>query len=316
MNKTRVGIIGAGGRANFQAKSILESGKGELKIVSSPVEEEAKNFAEKYKIEYALDWHKILERDDVDAVTVSTPNSTHHQIVSSALKTGKNALVEYPMALKDEDAEEMIKLAKEKNLVLWVSLTERLENPHITIKSQLNSIGEPLFAYATYIAAGLSGWYADISLRGNPFAAIQFHYIDQFRDLLGEVKEVNATMNEKEENGKLLYSASSLMLTFENGCNGFVEFGMGLPPGTGFRERIIGRKGYLDFFAGKLIRATAENKEEIPLLETKLSSDTAQYLEAILSGRGDTKTAEEGKKSLAVASAASLSAQEKRRIKL
>ena len=102
MNKVRVGIIGAGGRANFQAKSILESGKGELKIVFSPMEEEAKNFAEKYKIEYTFDWHKVIERDDLDAVTVSTPNSIHHQIVSSALKAGKNALVEYPMALRDE----------------------------------------------------------------------------------------------------------------------------------------------------------------------------------------------------------------------
>ena len=316
MEKVRVGIIGAGGRANFQAKSILESSKGELKIVSSPVEEEAKRFAEKYRIEWTLDWHKIIERDDINAVTVSTPNSTHHQIVSSALKVGKDVLVEYPMALKDEDAAEMIKLAKEKNLILWVSLTERLENPHITIKGQLNSIGEPLLAYATYIAAGLSGWYADTSLRGNPFASIQFHYIDQFRNLFGEIKEVNATMNEKEENGKLLYSASSLMLGFENGCNGFVEFGMGLPPGTGFREKVIGTKGYFDFVGGKLTRATAENKNEIPLLETKLSSDTSNYLEAIISGQGNVQTAEEGKKSLAVASAAFRSAQEGIRIKL
>lgn len=316
MDKVRVGIIGAGGRANFQAKSILESGKGELKIVFSPVEEEAKKFGEKYQIEYVLDWRKVIERGNIDAVTVSTPNSTHYEIVSGALKAGKHALVEYPMALKNEDAAEMIKLSKEKNLVLWVSLTERLENPHITIKGQLNSIGKPFFASAAYIAGGLRGWYADTSLRGDPFAALQFHFIDQFRELFGEVREVNATVNEeKGKDGKLLYTASSMMLTFKNGCNGFVEFGMGIPPGTEFREKIIGTKGYFDFVGGKLIKGTATVKEEITLLEAKLAVDTADYLNSILAGKG-MSPAEDGKKSLEVALATARSAQEGMRVKL
>ncbi|OIN96302.1 hypothetical protein AUJ66_06685 [Candidatus Desantisbacteria bacterium CG1_02_38_46] len=172
MEKVKVGIIGAGGRANFQAKSIRDSGKGEPLIVCSPVEEEAKKFAQNYQIEYTLDWKKVIENPQIDAVTVSVPNIFHYEIVSAALKAGKHALVEYPMTLSKKDAEEMIKIAQKKNLVLWVSLTERLENPHLTIKSQLSAIGKPLFAFASYIAAGLRGWYVDLSLRGDPFSAI------------------------------------------------------------------------------------------------------------------------------------------------
>jgi len=317
MEKVKVGIIGAGGRANFQAKSIRDSGKGEPLIVCSPVEEEAKKFAQNYQIEYTLDWKKVIENPQIDAVTVSVPNIFHYEIVSAALKAGKHALVEYPMTLSKKDAEEMIKIAQKKNLVLWVSLTERLENPHLTIKSQLSAIGKPLFAFASYIAAGLRGWYVDLSLRGDPFSAIQFHFIDQFRVLFGEVEEVNAAVNEKKnEEGKLIYTASNLMMTFKNGCNAFVEFGMGIPPGQDFKEKIVGTEGYFDFVGGKLTKGTKEKKEEITMLSSSLSEDTAQYLDAILSGKGDISTAIEGKNSLLVALIAKESAEKGKRVKM
>jgi len=61
MNKVKIGIIGAGGRANFQARAIVESGIGGSVIVYSPFEEEVKNFAEKYKIKYYCG--KCLDRN-------------------------------------------------------------------------------------------------------------------------------------------------------------------------------------------------------------------------------------------------------------
>lgn len=115
--KIKVGIIGAGGRANFQAKTIIESGIGEPLIVYSPFEEEVKVFSEKYNIKYTTSLEDILNNPEIEAITISTPNATHYDIAKKGLENNKNVLVEYPPTLKLEQIDELINLAKEKKLV-------------------------------------------------------------------------------------------------------------------------------------------------------------------------------------------------------
>lgn len=140
MEKIKVGIIGAGNRANFQTKSIIDSGIGEVIIVYSPFKEEVKIFSEKYGIKYTTFLEEILENPQISTVTISTPNATHYEISKRALLNNKNVLVEYPPTLKIEEMDELINIAREKNLVYWVSLTQLLENPFYTIKKILKRL--------------------------------------------------------------------------------------------------------------------------------------------------------------------------------
>jgi predicted dehydrogenase len=66
---------------------------------------------------------ELLERVDVSAVVVATPDETHYQFVSAALAAGKDVLVEKPLALSVSDAQELVELARDRELVLAVGHT-------------------------------------------------------------------------------------------------------------------------------------------------------------------------------------------------
>jgi len=80
--------------------------------------EEAATMVEGVKV--TTDYKDILLDEDVDAVMVVTGGSTHYRLARDALEAGKHVLVEKPMALNVRDAEELVKLAEEKSLVLMV----------------------------------------------------------------------------------------------------------------------------------------------------------------------------------------------------
>ena len=66
------------------------------------------------------DYHRILARNDVDAVVVATPTGTHYEIVRSALEAGKHVLCEKPLASKGRDAWDLVSLAEKRKLHLMV----------------------------------------------------------------------------------------------------------------------------------------------------------------------------------------------------
>ena len=74
-------------------------------------------------IETTNNYKDLLFSSDVDAVIVSTPASTHYKIVKDCLESGKDVLVEKPIALNSKDAEELVKLAKKKKRSLMVGHT-------------------------------------------------------------------------------------------------------------------------------------------------------------------------------------------------
>ncbi len=69
------------------------------------------------------DYHEILDDPDIDAIAVSTPVNTHFSIAKAALEAGKHVLIEKPMTDDVKKAQELVKLAQEKNLIIMVDHT-------------------------------------------------------------------------------------------------------------------------------------------------------------------------------------------------
>jgi predicted dehydrogenase len=65
----------------------------------------------------------IIQSSDIDAVVIATPVHTHFPLAKAALLAGKHVLVEKPLAGSLKESEELVALAKEKNLVLMVDHT-------------------------------------------------------------------------------------------------------------------------------------------------------------------------------------------------
>ena len=64
------------------------------------------------------DLDELLNDPDLDAIVIATPVVTHHTLSRQALEAGKHVFVEKPMALDGEDAEGLVQLAEERELVL------------------------------------------------------------------------------------------------------------------------------------------------------------------------------------------------------
>jgi len=85
-----------------------------------------------------------LLNKDVDLIVITTPNDTHYSYSLKALQAGKHVVVEKPFTIYSYEAAELIKIAKEKNLLLAVYQNRRYVSDYLTIRKilQQNLLGE------------------------------------------------------------------------------------------------------------------------------------------------------------------------------
>ncbi len=119
----RAGVVGAGFFGTFHARKYAGLQGVELKAIIDPDELRAATLAEELSTASAPRLRDVL--DGLDVVTVAAPALYHYILTKEALEAGKHVLVEKPIALKTKDADQLIALAADKNLVLQVGHQER-----------------------------------------------------------------------------------------------------------------------------------------------------------------------------------------------
>ncbi|WP_299781633.1 Gfo/Idh/MocA family oxidoreductase [uncultured Formosa sp.] len=119
----RWGIIGLGNIAHKFAKDLLTIKDAQLQAVASRSIDKAREFAETFQSIKAYDSYDTLAKDpDIDAVYIATPHSFHKAHAMLCLNHGKAVLCEKPFAMNLEEVQDMIALAKEKNVLLMEAL--------------------------------------------------------------------------------------------------------------------------------------------------------------------------------------------------
>jgi predicted dehydrogenase len=74
-------------------------------------------------IKTSVSYHSVLDNNDLDAIIIATPSSTHYSIAKDALLARKHVLIEKPMALSFSHAEELMNIANSMNLIISVDHT-------------------------------------------------------------------------------------------------------------------------------------------------------------------------------------------------
>ncbi|MFQ5977119.1 MAG: Gfo/Idh/MocA family protein [Candidatus Heimdallarchaeota archaeon] len=113
-----VGVVGAGYWGKNHLRILNEIPEANLSLIVEKDDSLAKKYSKLYKVETSQDHRGALIRDDIDAFIICTPNSTHYEIARYALDAGKHILVEKPMCLTSKNAQKLIDLAREQNVVL------------------------------------------------------------------------------------------------------------------------------------------------------------------------------------------------------
>lgn len=114
-----LGLIGLGYWGRNILRNLYELGAVRVACDTNPeiVKERKNQFP---KLEYTLYHEDILKNKDITAVAISTPATTHYELVKQALSAGKDVFVEKPLALNSKHGKELVDLAKKKKKILMV----------------------------------------------------------------------------------------------------------------------------------------------------------------------------------------------------
>ncbi|WP_422424521.1 Gfo/Idh/MocA family protein [Bacillus sp. PSXD-155] len=164
MNILKVGIIGCGSIAQHRHLPEYEANPYvQIVAVCDSNKKRAKKIANNYGVNMYTDYNELINCEELDAVSVCTPNHLHASISIAALQAGIHVLCEKPMATSKADAEMMIGAAEKSGKKLMIGHNQRFVASHQKAKQMIKSgaIGK-IYSFRTAFGhSGPENWSVD-----------------------------------------------------------------------------------------------------------------------------------------------------------
>lgn len=193
MRRLRVGVIGIGfiGAAHIEALRRL----GYVDVVAVAHKSGGEKKARQQFVPKGYDdYREMIDREELDAVHICTPNNLHFEMAMYAMKKGLSVMLEKPFTMTVEEAKELCAYAKEHQIVTGVNHSLRM-NPQVQqMKAMVRGgeIGEVFAVTGGYLQDWLFlesdwSWRLDPELSGSTraFSDIGTHWIDMVEDITG-----------------------------------------------------------------------------------------------------------------------------------
>lgn len=244
-----VAIIGAGLQAKRRVPAIFDDPDYRIKWIIDLIPEKAEILAKQTGSQFGTDWRKAVDDKEVDIVVVLTHPDSHAEISIAAMKAGKDVLCEKPISKTEEEAQEMVNVAKKTKQILKTGFNHR-HHPAIFEAYRLfqeKTIGKALFGRGLYGIAGRKGlekeWRSDPQIIiGGQFMDQGIHLVDLFRWFLGDVDKVTGfvstnywPISPQEDNGfALLHHTNGVISSIHSSLTQWINL---------FEFEIYGEKG-------------------------------------------------------------------------
>ncbi|MFP3984632.1 MAG: Gfo/Idh/MocA family protein [Candidatus Bathyarchaeia archaeon] len=314
MNKLGVAVIGVGFWGKNHARVFSELTQTELVAICDIDIKKAKAIAGQYGAEAYDDSRKLLERNDIEAVSICTWTTTHASEAMKALKAGKHLLVEKPLADTITEARKIVDFAKQANRHLMVGFIERFNPATQRAKDTLKEgeIGELVSATAKRV----SQWPERIGDVG-VVKDYAIHEIDIMRKIF---EEDPATVYAKVGNLKhtKFEDYAQIMLTFKRGKTAFMEANW-LTPDKIRNLTLTGSDAILTLnYLTQEITIESSDKTLKPRYEWRepLKLELQHFAESIIGDEAPEVTGIDGLKALIIAEAAIKSSKTGNAVKL
>ncbi|MCB9059017.1 MAG: Gfo/Idh/MocA family oxidoreductase [Calditrichae bacterium] len=258
--KINIGIIGAGrfGIHHLNAFRQMEKTSSLKLITLSDINTDVcHKYGRQFEINAYQDYRKMIESEDLTAVSIATPDHLHGDVIKYALENDLYVFVEKPLEICPNKAKEVVDLAQNKNLLLQVDFHKRYDPYHIEIKELIrqNKIGDFLYGYC-YMEDKITVprvWFPHWADETSPAWFLGTNFIDLMDWLLPyNAENVFAT----GQKGKLssigidTYDSIQAMITYQNKSTISYNFSWILPEqfpsivNQGFR--LIGSEGIVE----------------------------------------------------------------------
>lgn len=190
-------------------------------------------------VEVLTDYKELLERPDLQAVAIATPVKTHHPIAKDFLLHGKHVLIEKPFTHSYETAQELIKLAEERNLVLMVDHTFEYTAAVNKIKTIIENGELGKILYISCVRVNLGLFQPDINVVWD----LAPHDISTILYIMGEIP-VSVNCQGKAHFHPDIEDVATTTLNFKNGVIAFIHSSW-LDPNKIRRTTIVGSRRML-----------------------------------------------------------------------
>jgi len=244
-----------------------------LVAVCDVVPQKAKVMAEQFKVKNYTNMNEMMEKENIDVVSVLTESGNHAQHVINLAKYGKHIIVEKPMALSIDDADDMIMACQKNNCRLFVVKQNRFNVPVMKLREALDAgrFGKLFMGtvrvrwcrkkdYYTH-----DGWRGTWALDGGVMANQASHHVDLLEWMMGKVdsvyaKGIKASAEIEAED------TAAVILKFRNGGLGIVEATTAVRPmDLEGSLSIMGEKGTVEiggFAVNKLVHWKFEDHQK------------------------------------------------------
>ena len=187
----RIGLIGAGGMADYHVAGFRNAG-ADVVAIADPNQDVADAAADKFEISDVYDnAGDMIAREHLDAVSVITPNKFHCPLVLKALKAGLHVFCEKPPALNAKEAANMARAAKKARRTLMFDFNNRARPESVAMKAAIvrGDVGRINSAQALWIRRtgipGFGGWFTTKELSGGGPVIDLLHMIDLALHFMG-----------------------------------------------------------------------------------------------------------------------------------
>lgn len=330
MRRLKAGIIGTGmGRLHMEGYS--NDPRVEVFAICDINRKEAEESAKKYKARYVFtDYEKMFDMEEIDFVSIATPNYLHAPMSIAAFKKGKDVLCEKPMATSLKDAKAMVKAAKEAKKRLMIHMSMRFSPQFYLMKkliaqgvlggiyygksSWLRRRGTPVIDFPSTGAMARGDWFVQKKKSGGgALMDIGVHMYDLAWWMMGcpEVASVTGSSYTEitpprfKEKGirAEVDELSTVFVKFKNGASLFSEISWDAYVEPALSIQLFGNKAGMKFQDSSLILfrdeggAPATMSIEIPAQESVETS--YHYFVSAIIGK-DNKMIASGKECLKV----------------
>lgn len=223
-------IVGCGHIAKKHAEAINNIENARLVAVCDRIKENMEYYNENYGVKTYIDLKQLLDDKEIDVVCICTPSGSHAPIAVQVAKAKKHVVVEKPIALRIEDAEEIIFACQENNVKLSVVHPNRFRPAILALKEVMEKglLGRISHANATVRWNRNQAYYDQAEWRGtkeNDGGVLMnqaIHNLDLLTWLVGDLEEVFSMSATRFRNIEA-EDVSTGIVKFKSGALGVVE---------------------------------------------------------------------------------------------
>lgn len=270
MQRTKIAILGAGFITDIHMESYHRFiPEAEVVAVYARKKEKAKEFAAKHNIEKYYDSiDEIIAESGCEIVDICLPNYLHADACIKAAKAGKHVIIEKPLAVTLEEADEMIAACKTAGVKLMYAeelcFAPKYERVRHLVKE--GAVGEVYMLKQSEKHSGPhTDWFYDVNLAGGGVLMdMGCHAMEWFRWMLGNAKPVSvyATMSTVLHKERTKGEDNSVVIVeFENGVTAVAENSWAKHGGMDDKSEVHGTAGviYADLFMGNAAISYSKN---------------------------------------------------------